>query len=695
MRRLCVSLAALSLCLSAVPAGASGDYSPDPAWRLRHGNLSGSDDMAMLSPGNDTRTNFTLLLLDRRGAALTPGKGRKPDQLGALFGWRGLADWLAPSTDTGDHYASGEGSRCVSNTSGAAAFETAVKAAKLPGDEGTKLIAARQALKPDCAKPGDLVSGQLLIKSPAGSAFSSYLSGANLFYNGSFDEAGTIFAGQRNAPDPWVRETARYMAARVEVNRIQANLFDEYGNVKSADQVDQKAVAAADTGLRAYLKDYPNGAYAASAKGLLRRVYWFGGKRDRLAAEYAPLFAQSPAARGLDDVDLADEIDNKLLGDLKPGETTDPLLLATLDLREMRTSDNDEDKDCCKDAIQLAAIEAQRPAFAGNLPLFDYLLAAHAFYIQRKPADVLRLIPDAAKQARFDDVQFSRQVLRGMALEATRDRNARGFWVEMLPGAKADAQHSVLELALAMHDERAGALGQVFAPGSPVDDRDIREILLNNVADAGLLRQQAKGAAAPHERETALFALLYKQLSRGGYAGFLSDVALVPADAPVDTVYSETEDYKELHPALGKFTRSTLLGDNGCPALRKTATELAASPDLPHARLCLADFFRENGFDQFALDTQPAADELGGTPTLFKGAIYARLEVYKQVVASAAATPADKAYALFRAVNCYAPGGNNSCGGVDVAKAQRKAWYNQLKAAYPASRWAKELRYYW
>jgi hypothetical protein len=30
-----------------------------------------------------------------------------------------------------------------------------------------------------------------------------------------------------------------------------------------------------------------------------------------------------------------------------------------------------------------------------------------------------------------------------------------------------------------------------------------------------------------------------------------------------------------------------------------------------------------------------------------------------------------------------------------VPKAQRKAWYDELKGRYPASRWAKSLRYYW
>jgi hypothetical protein len=54
-----------------------------------------------------------------------------------------------------------------------------------------------------------------------------------------------------------------------------------------------------------------------------------------------------------------------------------------------------------------------------------------------------------------------------------------------------------------------------------------------------------------------------------------------------------------------------------------------------------------------------------------------------------------QSYALYRAVMCYAPSGYNDCGGEDVDKAVRKAWFQQLKRDYPGSVWAKSLKYYW
>lgn len=698
MRRFCVSLAALATCLAIpLPADASGDFSCSPSWRLRHANLSGCDDMAMLGPGNDTRTNLALLLFDRRGSLPKPGEGPTPQPLGALFDWRTLSGWLVIRPENADSdYSSGEGSRCRSNSSGSEAFAAAVNAARLPGGERAALIAARRQISPDCAKPSDgaavaAVEGQ--VKSPGGKAFAAYLAGALAFYDGDFDAAASRFSGLGGARDPWLRETARYMAARVEVNRLQVGLFDEYGNPKDFKAVDQKVVTAADLGLRAYLKEYPKGLYAASASGLLRRVYWFGSKRDLLAQQYVALFAQPASARGLTDVDLAEEMDTKLLPDLTIGDTTDPTLLAVVDLKRMRVAEDEVSAGCCTNPITLAEIVGQRAAFAGNQPLFDYLVAAHQFYIGKKPAEVLKLIPDAARQSSFSDVQFSRQMLRGMALEAVGDRNARGFWLEMLPGAKVEAQHSALELAIAYHDERTGGLARVFAAESPVDDPAMRAILLMNVADAGLLRKQATGAKAKQERQLALFTLLYKELSRGAYRDFTADLALVPANASTDGSYYDLQTSEQL--PFGLFTKPTQLGDFGCPALKRTVADLVAAPGDPHARLCLADFFFANGFDGFALDTQPAREDLGGTKSLFPGGNYSRLDVYKSIIADSKAAAGDKAYALYRAINCYAPSGNNSCGGTGVDKSVRKAWFQRLKGDYAKSSWATSLRYYW
>jgi TolA-binding protein len=673
------------------PAAASFDMWCEPSWTLVHRDMTGCDNMAILGPGNDTRVNLLLLTLDQRGKAIdAPAGGGTPDPFAEwpLFARRFT---LAPGDEaSNEEFAYGEGSRCLSNESGTTAFVEQVNAAaEVPEAERATLIAARQSLQPDCAAApsGGAALAEALqpVQSPLGKNFAAYLQGAQAFYDGDYDAAKTHFAGLTAVAQPWLAETARYMLARVEVNRAQIDFFDEYGYPRE-EAADAKVIDAAEAGFNDYLAAYPQGAYAASAQGLLRRVYWLGKRSDPLAAAYkARLSAATGSPGGLEDVALLDEIDNKLLMGSGFAPSSDPILLAVDDLLRMRESGK---------PMAREELEAQRASFASNTALFDYLLAAHDFYIGNKPEAVLAAIPAGAPQVPLSYLEFSRQALRGMALEAMQDAGARDHWLALLPAATQPMQRPAVELALAMHDERAGTIEKVFAADSPVTNASMREILLGKIADADLLRRQAKDESRPqHERDTALYVLLYKEVTRGHYADFLKDLALVRADAPVEG-YTGGLSASDA-PPLGVFIQTTTLGDYSCGPLKETAAKLAKNPKAPKPLLCLADFMRANGFDQNALDTAPEGDQLGSTRSLFKGAAYARFETYKALIASSKTPAEDKAYALYRAVRCYAPAQINSCGGEDVEPSQRKAWFQQLKKRYPNSKWAKELQGYW
>ena len=86
---------------------------------------------------------------------------------------------------------------------------------------------------------------------------------------------------------------------------------------------------------------------------------------------------------------------------------------------------------------------------------------------------------------------------------------------------------------------------------------------------------------------------------------------------------------------------------------------------------------------------------MGGGKSIFPGEPFSRGEIYKRLIADPATPDHDKAYALYRAVQCYAPTGANGCGGKDVDEAQRKTWYNLLKSRYGSTSWARSLKYYW
>ena len=706
-------------------AGGDEDY---PRWALVTKEYSPYGASALLSPGNDTRVNLLLLLADRRPA---DGLIRQPEpgKPNALFRWADLAARVEPAKEDSSGYTQDwrEPSRCQSNTGGAAAFAAAVKASSaVPAGEKEALIAAREAIDP-WTKPGEKYepigcgapapAALPAVSSPAAREFASYLSGAAKFYAGDFPAARRDFAGLAQARDPWVRETAIYMVARTDLNAAQQSAFDEYGSLTEPEKRDLQAIRGAGRGFDTYLAAFPSGRYTSSARGLLRRVAWLEGDTDKLSTRYSALLAGKGTSEGFaDNAELAEEIDLKLFADLADHRVSGPVLLAVADLQRMR----EPAYECsgrmmwCGKAITEVELEAQREEFGSDTELYDYIRAAHAFFVRHQPADVVKIIPDAARQPSFTYVQFSRQLLRGLALEALGDRNARGLMLEVFGGASRPFQRDALELAIAMHDEKAGNLGRVFAPDAKVRNPFIREILLERIAGPDLLRQQARAGLRQQERDAALYILLVKELRHGLYSNFLADVRLVPAGAPTDGYFygvdtgsdyplephakGSSDDQPERTVPLGIFTRHASVGEFGCPALAQTVSVLAREPRNIRARLCLGEFMRagsEDTLDPFTYDNPIDGGGLASSRPLFPGPAFLRLDAYKSVIADRGATPEEKAFALNRAIRCYAPSRYNHCGGTDVEQSQRRAWFLRLKADYPKSPWAKSLKYYW
>jgi hypothetical protein len=705
--RILVPLALLAaVSLQAGAARASGDFTCTPAWKLDKTVYSDCDNLPLLSPANDSRVNLTLLLLDAGQAQLGAPPATDPptppiDASAEAFTLEAFTAMIGPKpagaadADSSPDYASGEGSRCRTNGDGAAAFAAAVAAtAAVPEAERTILTAARTGVSPGCDAP--TASGPYAlpagVSSPLGRQFAHYLAGTAEFYGGDFDDARKDFAAAAASKQPWLKETAAYMLGRVALNQAQAGAFDEFG-VLSADKVDKAAVNQADTAFQAYLSAYPAGQYAASAHGLLRRVAWLGGQPQKLAAAYAWSFAHAGAAdRNVDVGDLVLEADDKLLTKAAPADITDPTLLAVRDLMAMRRDPADPKTNAS--VIGFDDLQAQRPAFATRPDLFEYLLAAHRFYDDADPAGALTHLGAAPPTGPMNDLAFSQLILRGLAMEAQKNfAGARALWLQMIPLARPAFQRPTLDLALAMNQERDGRLAQIFADGSLVRDPQVREILLRNDAGPALLVQRIKATTAPaRERRIARYVLLYKDLSRGRYAAFAGDATLVAPGAPPPP---NENDPASAEPDPAMFNWAGHAQGYPCEDLHKLAKALAAAPHSSHNLLCLGEFARAQGLDANPLNASAPADELGGAPTQFIGQPFARLDAYKLIIADPKAPAADRAYALYRAINCYAPSGNNECDGKDVPKSERARWFHTLKGDYAGSEWATALKYYW
>ncbi|PCE30425.1 hypothetical protein [Burkholderia ubonensis] len=710
-RNLIASLAASLLCISS--AHASSDYSCYSPVTLRQTTYS-CGGMPILSPANDTRINAMLLMVDSgKVAQLFPDPKTIPptDRASRIVvpfsydfsGWidigqkqpdtaNNASDAAAPS----NRYADGEGSICRSMNAGVDAFSNALNAAKdLPADEAARLRAARVDIARKTCDPDTPSTAwtKPAVKSPIGQQFAAYLDGTNAFYRYDFLAATKAFASTSRSANPWLMESGLYMAGRAQLNAAQAHAFDNDGATPSRERVTKVSLDAANTVFRSYLRIYPQGRYAASASGLLRRVAWLGGDVAQQADLYDKAFARwSPTASNVPLMQLANELDNKLL--FTPGfdarQIQSPAMLATVDLLRMRTSNSG---DASRDKpLALGELQAQKPRFAGMPALYDFLLATWYVYVGHKPDAALGLLPQAPG-ASLDYFGLSQQTLRAFALEDSGQADkARQLWRDLIPLAKLRFQREALELALAMNLEQAGLADEAFADDSPVQNAAIRAILLQRAANADLLRAQAQNKSTSGAlRDIALYTLLYKEFTRAHYADFVADVALVP-DAPSD--------------ALKPFTLPGARNEDGyvCPSARDIAAALQQNPGDAKGVNCLADFVRRHppapGLDDYSTSSGTAGaarvpPTLGSAPSLFKGKPYERMPSYLAVIDDAQANPNDRAYALYRAIKCYAPSGSNDCGGKDVPKNTRKRWFNTLKASYPGSQWAQTLRYYW
>lgn len=690
------ALAGAGLVAMSGVAWACSDYTCSPSWKLAS---PGRDcaDLAVLAPGNDTRTNLLLLLRAKAGLRMpataysrhnyeTQGYGR------TFISWDYLNNglWPRPAGEEAGDKAEGGLQPSSATTSFMAALD---RARRLPEEEKQLLTGLRNLLDNGTAIPADAAVG-----SASGKGYLAYLKAAEAFKNEEWSVAHAGFSALTGDADPWLRETASYLVGRTLLRQALAESFDDDGWRSLPERVDKARVAMGEAALAAYLKAYPNGTYAASARGLQRRALWIKGDQPGLAAAYAALLGKADAA-SQDAAELVQEIDHKLLfNEGRDPAAQGPLLLATLDLLQMRSYTADYSgvgKPESPPKLTEAELAAQAPAFAQDPALYGLVRASHAYYVAKDYRRVLDLLPDDARQASYDTIAFSRQVLRGLALAALKDRNEEGFWRELLGGATDKWQRPAVELGLAMAMERKGKVAAALGIGSPLEDTMVRKVLLTHSAGPATLKDVALNRARPvNERDTALFTLLYKQLTRGDYAGFVANRALVRADA--DSEHGLWNFVAQDVVPLGLFAKGRWSDGYPCAAITATAQRLATSPRDPAARLCLGEFLRLNGFDEFdALDDSPGKDALGGVARDFAGQPLTRAEIYEELIANRAAPANERAYALYRMVRCYAPAGYSDCGGKWVALSQRRAWFQQLKREYPRSVWARKLDFYW
>lgn len=713
VRKTTLAISVSALLASAAPAFASFDME-DCNWSDEHCLLKGDP---VLIPGNDSRDNLLRLLSEAKSFALPvqPMPADITRSRDVYFAYHPEWDDVdAPATAAADkpaeqslltkqlaalqlepvetHQDGEQENRFVSNSADSLSqfFAALLADDSLTAEQRHALGQARLGLY---AGATDEQISAALATLPAGSSallYKTYLTGAAHFYAGDYAGADRAFTSLVDSDRPWLAETASYMLMRTALNKSSQNSMGEYGDF-DIDRIDRPAAEQAQKAAQAYLQRWPEGRYAESARGMLRRINWYLQAWPQLAGLYEQRFQQAGDAEALRG--LVIEYDNvygmQFNGRAVRKAFPDAPLISYIELLRALRLNSDE-----KPTLTQEDLNASKPAFeqSGKLALWRNL-QFNLWQATGNQAAILQAVKPAEKRPTHDILAFSEQVLYGDALMAQKQwPAARDFWLKLLKLSQDAEQQQYVQARLAATLVFSGNTEAIFAPDSAVTSLRYRSRVLKAVASPERLRQQASEGPNNEERTIALHTLLVRDLTENRFSDWLNDRKLASAiTSPVvgkafDDVNLSTFDWNGEAAEAGYVCRS----------LDKTVQVLSQNAKDAHALNCLGEFFRTSNTHVDLWKDSAGNGVLEAA--IHRKAPYGqfnRQAYYQQVIASPKAEHEDKSYALYRAIMCYAPSGYNECGGPEVEKAQRKGWFSQLKTQYPGSPWAQKLKYYW
>lgn len=717
-----------------LPANASSDWDCGSNFSLDNRKYNECKlNFPTLDTGNDTQTNLYLLLADK--GLLSFDTQKKADSNAWYVDEFPLDLLTLRETATNrvknpaqsflnNEDKNTEAEYCNSFNTGKDALQKALQLdPMLSTSERQQLITFRQTIHNNCQTNDEQTTNTTVKTNPnlphawskTAQPYADYIMATQLFYTGnkaSFDSADSLYRAltqfkARNAGQHWLVDTVHYMLIRTGINRIYQHGMGEYSY--EVAKADPALVASTQQTIDTY-KNNIKGRYLASAWGLQRRLYWLSGQQDKLIAEIewqinhpaSPLF-------NLDSRVLPEEIERKVFfadldHPLDIHRLNDPILLTSFALSRLRPAVEGEPK-----PLTLAELTQLQPKFANRKDLYQYLLANFYFVQQNNPKQALQYLPTDTPTGKLSYLAFSQYALKAKALQASGQNNdAIALWRTLHQLPKQPYQAIATELALALEADRTGDYSELFGKNARIQSKALKMQVIKFSADPNLLAQIADSRTAtdPIGAE-ARYALLTKSLMHGLYADYLRfKTRYLPQNSQDYQGYdSKNQSYKTL-PNFSQFNwqGKKLSPAINCQDLTTTVTRLSQNPQDRLQEICLSEFMFDSSLDSYLTDYNKSyyqADTtdyhypyLGDISSRFAGTPLNRLDMYQAIFAGNQRDELS-AYALHRAIGCFASSGNNQCGGKDVELSVRKAWFNRLKADFGNTTWAKNQKYYW
>jgi hypothetical protein len=677
-----------------------------------------------ITPANDSRGNLGLILEDQgivhyaptavpfhyagftgAPAAAAPAM-QNADESASLAAGLGVA--ANSIQETSARLAVEHFGRCLTdNAQAIASLFKALQISNLPVQDTRLLAGERMRFAGLCEK--SLETYKPIEVSDAAKPYARYLEAAAAFYSGQYDRALALFqALSVDAKPVWVQETSLYMLGRVALNQAQSR-YDGWSDL-NAETIDRAALGKAASAFDAYLKAFPQGRYAESARGLFRKIHWLSADGVALTADYQAW--QMKIRPGIASQALLDFI-NETESKSNPVNASVDVLWAAplLAMQHITASWRPVDDNAQQQKpVGLDEINAHRSQFAdaGLEALWSYLTLAHRYWVGKDYTDVLQQTASDAIKGKPSNVVYSRWVLHGLALMALqRWPEAEAHWQSVLKTVEHSGQKNQAQLLLALVWRQQGALENVYAKGSLAGNNDIQEFFVHD-GKPELLASLLKREDLPsHTRSLAYFTLVNQFVRHRDFKAAGTVLSSYPASG-----YALARD------VLTPLAWAGQKDDYACPSFNELLTAIQQQTPAAAQRLnCMGDFLRTQNWDyppdviaddvnfgegrlywhalaDYGLPFKDKPTDFFGEKSGYK--IYSSLDYYMDVInRRGMVAPEDMAYALHRATHCFASSGNNHCGNQDIPKTQRAAWFKRLKSEFKGSRWAKEQKYYW
>lgn len=336
----------------------------------------------------------------------------------------------------------------------------------------------------------------------------------------------------------WVKEASTYMVARCQLVASQ-NDWDGYNN--STEMIDQDLLQSADSSFQEYLKAYPDGLYAKSARSMSRKMYFLSGKQSLLDQEikqvmwkYFPASHEFVPGQTINE-NIIYEFQNHFEGEVDFAHDS-PMLLAYEWFGSPKP-----------DSLDFRLFEAREKDFSAY-PRFFQFLRAYALYKLERYQELLEKTPE--EQPIENIMWLSIQILRARSFEKVGDSVSALKALEQMhhisPEDALDFEIAYLKLN---HNDGLW----LFTNSSPiVNVRNLRVFALYGLTDKELEAAIAMKDIAGDKRQVILAELTQRYIPTGRFQEFTqlmnkeSVAIFMPVKAAVAILAANPDDARAL-----------------------------------------------------------------------------------------------------------------------------------------------------